>query len=224
MSYAAVIFDLDGTLVDSMNIWEEVPEKLVRQLGYSPEPGLVEELRTRDLRTGAELLIRRYRMPWTVPELLEAADRLLEEEYRTGVRLKPGAGELVRELHWKGVPLCIATASTAAQARGAMERYGLLGCFDFILSCTEYGGKGKPDIFLEAARRFGLPPRSIAVVEDSLYAARTAARSGFFVVGVADGSAAADREELQALCGCFVESLDQLDRGLFRAWQPADHR
>lgn len=151
MAFHAVIFDLDGTLIDSMGVWEEVPDQLVRRLGGEPFPGLADALRTRDLRGGAEKLIQIYGWDLTADQVLEEADRLLDETYSTAVPLKPGAGELVRQLHEKGVPLCIATASTEGQAVGAMRHFGLADGFSFVLSCTRYGGKNRPDIFLEAA-------------------------------------------------------------------------
>ena len=179
MAFHAVIFDLDGTLIDSMGVWEEVPDQLVRRLGGEPFPGLADALRTRDLRGGAEKLIQIYGWDLTADQVLEEADRLLDETYSTAVPLKPGAGELVRKLHEKGVPLCIATASTEGQAVGAMRHFGLADCFSFVLSCTRYGGKNRPDIFLEAARRFDLQPEEILLVEDSLYSVRTAHQAGF---------------------------------------------
>ena len=211
MAYHAVIFDLDGTLIGSMGIWQEVPDLLVRRLGGHPMPGLADALRTRDLRGGAEQLIRLYGWNLTADQVLEEADRLLDEEYSTAVPLKPGAAELVQRLWKSGVPLCIATASTETQAWGAMRHFGLEKCFDFVLSCTEYGGKNRPEIFLEAARRFGLQPKEILLVEDSLYSVRTASRAGFGTAGVADASAGADRAAMQETCSYFFESLTDFD-------------
>ncbi len=215
MVHRGVIFDLDGTLIDSMGIWQEVPDQLVRRLGGEPEPGLADLLATRDLRGGAEQLIERYGWPLTPDQVLAEADRLLDEVYGSQVALKPGAAELVRRLHEMGVRLCIATASTETQARGSMAHYGLEDCFDFMLSCTEYGGKNKPDIFLEAARRFDLPPVEILLVEDSLYSVRTAKKAGFTTVGVADDSAPeAEREEMARSCDRFIGSLTAFDWSL----------
>ena len=211
MAFHAVIFDLDGTLIDSMGIWEEVPDHLVRRLGSEPVPGLADALRTRDLRAGAEQLIRLYGWDLTADQVLDEVDRLLEETYSTSVPLKPGVGELIPRLHEQGIPLCIATASTEGQAMGAMRHFGLSDCFSFVLSCTRYGGKDRPDIFLEAARRLGLQPEEILLVEDSLYSVRTAHRAGFGTVGVVDASAHSDRAELQQLCTYFYDTLEDFD-------------
>ena len=211
MAFHAVIFDLDGTLIDSMGVWEEVPDQLVRRLGGEPCPGLANALRTRDLRGGAEKLIQIYGWELTAAQVLEEADRLLDETYSTAVPLKPGAGELVRQLHKKGVPLCIATASTEGQAVGAMRHFGLADCFSFVLSCTRYGGKNRPDIFLEVARRFNLRPEEILLVEDSLYSVRTAHQAGFGTAGVADTSAETERAAMEQTCDYFFETLADFD-------------
>lgn len=92
MAFHAVIFDLDGTLIDSMGVWEEVPDQLVRRLGGEPFPGLADALRTRDLRGGAEKLIQIYGWDLTADQVLEEADRLLDETYSTAVPLKPALG------------------------------------------------------------------------------------------------------------------------------------
>ena len=191
MAFHAVIFDLDGTLIDSMGVWEKVPDQLVRRLGGEPFPGLADALRTRDLRGGAEKLIQIYGWDLTADQ--------------------PGAGELVRQLHEKGVPLCIATASTEGQAVGAMRHFGLADCFSFVLSCTRYGGKNRPDIFLEAARRFDLQPEEILLVEDSLYSVRTAHQAGFGTAGVADTSAETERTAMEQTCDYFFETLADFD-------------
>ena len=214
MAYHAVIFDLDGTLIDSMGIWEEVPDQLVRRLGGEPFPGMADALRTRDLRAGAEQMIELFGWDLTADEVLDEADRLLDETYSTAVPLKPGAGELVCRLHEKGIPLCIATASTEGQALGAMKHFGLTDCFSFVLSCTRYGGKNRPDIFLEAARRFGMEPGEILLVEDSLYSVRTAHAAGFGTAAVADPSAAAEWEAMQEICDRFYTSLSEFDLSL----------
>ena len=211
MAFHAVIFDLDGTLIDSMGIWEEVPDHLVRRLGSEPVPGLADALRTRDLRAGAEQLIRLYGWELTADQVLDEVGHLLEETYSTSVPLKPGVGELIPRLHEQGIPLCIATASTEGQAMGAMRHFGLSDCFSFVLSCTRYGGKDRPDIFLEAARRLGLQPEEILLVEDSLYSVRTAHQAGFGTVGVVDASAHSDRAELQQLCTYFYDTLEDFD-------------
>ncbi|MEI3580589.1 MAG: HAD family phosphatase [Acutalibacteraceae bacterium] len=164
-----------------------------------------------DLRGGAEKLIQIYGWDLTADQVLEEADRLLDETYSTAVPLKPGAGELVRQFHEKGVPLCIATASTEGQAVGAMRHFGLADCFSFVLSCTRYGGKNRPDIFLEAARRFDLQPEEILLVEDSLYSVRTAHQAGFGTAGVADTSAETERAAMEQTCNYFFETLADFD-------------
>lgn len=94
---------------------------------------------------------------------------------------------------------------------GAMRHFGLADCFSFVLSCTRYGGKNRPDIFLEAARRFDLQPEEILLVEDSLYSARTAHQAGFGTAGVADTSAETERAAMEQTCDYFFETLADFD-------------
>ena len=207
MNLAGAIFDLDGTLVDSMDLWDRVPGMLVQSFGKEPAPDLAARLAAMDLPEAAQYLIETYRLPCTVQDVLSRVDQMVDEEYRCHVALKPGAGRLLEALSKKGVPMCIATASEAFQARSAMERLGLWPHFRFAVSCVQYGGKTRPDIYLEAARRLGTVPAETVVFEDALHAARTAHEAGFRVCGVWDVSAEEDQAALKALADWYVRDL-----------------
>ena len=118
-----------------------------------------------------------------------------------------GLAALLARLADSGISCCIATASEAFQARSAMERLGLWPHFRFAVSCVQYGGKTRPDIYLEAARRLGTAPAETVVFEDALHAARTAHEAGFRVCGVWDASAEEDQAALKALADWYVRDL-----------------
>lgn len=208
MKLAGAIFDLDGTLVDSMNLWDRVPGMLVRGFGKEPAPDLAAHLAEMDLPEAAQYLIDTYGLDCTPRQVLERVNRLVDEEYRCHVELKPGADRLLEVLAKKGVPMCIATASEEHQARQAMERLGQDQHFSFVLSSSQYGPKTRPDIFLTAARRLGAQPGEVLVVEDALHAARTAKQAGFLVAGVYDPADAADAPALQQVCDWYLPRLD----------------
>ena len=207
MNLAGAIFDLDGTLVDSMDLWDRVPGMLVQSFGKEPAPDLAARLAAMDLPEAAQYLIETYRLPCTVQDVLSRVDQMVDEEYRCHVALKPGAGRLLEALSKKGVPMCIATASEEHQARQAMERLGQREHFSFVLSSSQYGPKTRPDIYLEAARRLGTAPAETVVFEDALHAARTAHEAGFRVCGVWDASAEEDQAALKALADWYVRDL-----------------
>ena len=103
--------------------------------------------------------------------------------------------------------MCIASSTAEKLVRECLRRLEVEGCFDFVLSCEEVGvGKSRPDVYLEAARRFGATPAEVAVYEDAPGAIRTAKQAGFYVVGVKDASAAAYWDEIRSLSDELVMS------------------
>ena len=149
-----------------------------------------------------------------VPRIYYSAaemDAILEQHYRADIPLKPGAADYLRRLRGRGVRLCVATATPEALARVCLERLGVADCFDFILSCdTVAAGKDRPDVFLACARAFGAAPEAVAVFEDAHYAARTAKRAGFYVVGVYDDNGAAHWDEMRRVCDEVIQGWDDL--------------
>lgn len=207
MNIRGAIFDLDGTLTDSMYIWQKAPVDLMRRYGGDPPEDLARDLKEMGRREAAEYLRSRFALSTTPEELMDTLNDLVTEEYRSRVPLKPGADRLLARLADSGISCCIATASEAFQARSAMERLGLWPHFRFAVSCVQYGGKTRPDIYLEAARRLGTVPAETVVFEDALHAARTAYEAGFRVCGVWDVSAEEDQAALKALADWYVRDL-----------------
>ena len=207
MSIKGAIFDLDGTLTDSMYIWQQAPVDLVRRYGGDPPEDLARDLKEMGRREAAEYLRERFALSATPEELMDTLNDLVTEEYRSRVPMKPGADQLLSRLAERNIPCCIATASETFQAQVAMERLGLWQHFQFAISCVQYGGKARPDIYLEAARRLGTTPAETVVFEDALHAARTAHEAGFRVCGVWDTSAQEDQAALETLADWYVRDL-----------------
>ena len=198
MRLEGAIFDLDGTLTDSMDIWDRAPRDLVRQFGASPPAHLAEDIKEMGRREAAEDLAARFGLPCTPEQLMAGINELVTVEYRERVPMKPGADRLLERLAALGVPCGIATASEAFQARDAMVRLGLWKHFLCAFSSLQYGSK----------RGRGSAPARTLVFEDALHAARTAKEAGFLVAGVYDPSAQADQEALRAVCDWYLPRLD----------------
>ena len=211
MKLTGAIFDLDGTLTDSMYIWNEAPKALVRQFGGEPPEDLAEDIKEMGRREAAEYLRERFALSATPEDLMDTLNDLVTEEYRSRVPMKPGADRLLARLADSGISCCIATASEAFQARDAMVRLGLWKHFLFAFSSLQYGPKTGPDLYRAAARSLGSAPERTVVFEDALHAARSAKRAGFLVAGVYDPSAEEDQEALRCLCDWYLPRLDSPD-------------
>lgn len=211
MRPAGAIFDLDGTLVDSMYIWDAAPKAVVRRFGGTPPEDLAARIKEMGRREASEYMIQTFSLPCTPEQLMDGVNDLVTDEYRNRVPMKRGADRLLERLEALGVPCGIATASEAFQARDAMVRLGLWKHFLFAFSCQQYGPKTGPDLYLAAARSLGSPPERTIVFEDALHAAQAARRAGFLVAGVYDPSAEGDQAALRAICHWYLPSLDGRD-------------
>lgn len=199
------IFDLDGTLLDSMEIWDTLGERYLRSIGFAPRERLGETFKSFSTEQAARYYRAHYGVQLPIQEIVAGVNAMIETFYREEARPKPGVEPFLRQLRSRGIRLCVATANDGALARAALERCGLAHYFSGVFSCVELGvgGKGEPDIFRLALRHLGTEKGGTAVFEDALHAARTAKADGFPVVAVYDPYEP-EQEVLRALADCYL--------------------
>ena len=211
MKIQCAIFDFDGTLFDSMFLWDNVGELYLRSLDKEPKPSLREELRTLSLYQSACYFQKEYELSLSVDEIMAGVNRTVERFYLDEVLPKPGVPAFLRQLKERGIALCIATASERYQIEAALRRCGMEPFFDAIFTCSEIGhGKDEPVIFRRAMEHFGADRHTTVVFEDALHAIQTAKRDCFTVVAVADSSEQRQKE-LRALADFYLEDFQHTE-------------
>ena len=212
-----MIFDADGTLLDSMPIWDDLGARYLKELHIEAEPGLSEILFCMSLEESAAYMKRTYGLSQTEEEIRRGVLAKLEDFYVNEVQAKPGVDEFLRTLHERQVPMMIATSSSRHHIEEAMRRLCFLDYFAGIITCEEVGaGKSRPDIYLKCAEAMGLDPEEVCVVEDVIHAVRTANAAGFPTAGVYDAVSAEDTEDMKKECSIWL--YDFTDYGDFCRW------
>lgn len=207
------IFDVDGTLLDSMEIWNHVGDRYLKNRGIIPEPGLSDALAAMTVGEGAAYVKERYHLPESTADIARGVMDIVKDFYYNEAQLKPGAKELLELLSEKGIGMTVATSSEREHIEKAFERLGILHYFRQIFTCTEVGaGKTKPLVYEKAAQALGTNPAETLVFEDALYAAITAKDAGFVTVGVYDRFSEADRQTMQEKTDIYLSDLRDFEK------------
>ena len=181
------IFDLDGTLLDSMFIWDTFGEDYLRTLGIEPRENLTETFKTFTLEQAAEYYQKSYSVTHSVREIVNDINNMVTEIYRTKVNLKSGVKEFLKRLHDNGVKMCVATVTDRYIAEDVLKRLNVLDYFSEIFTCAEAGyNKESPEIYRCAIKHLGTEKEETVVFEDVLHALITAKDDGFKVAAVYD--------------------------------------
>ena len=205
------IFDLDGTLFDSMFIWDTAGEVYLRSIGIEPREDLQKVLKPMSLLQSAAYIRENYSIPLTVEEITDGINRTVEDFYFYTVQPKKGVAVFLEQMKKQGVKMCIATATDRYQAEAALKRCGMESFFSEIYTCTDVGhGKDEPIIFQKALEYLGTTKADTVVFEDAYHAAKTAKADGFIVVTVFD-SHETKQEELHSVSDCFLENFIQTE-------------
>lgn len=202
------IFDLDGTLLDSSKMWETLGERYLTLLGKKPEEGLAEKMNDMTLVTSAQYLRERYDLSYSADEIVRHLNRMIESYYTDEVHLKDGVPKLLAALRAQCVHMSVATASDERLGLNALTRLGAGDLFAGAVSCSDYGAKTSPDVFLAAADLIYAIPEETVVFENSLTAVRTAQKAGFVTAAVADISEK-DQEALKQTADFYAESMGE---------------
>lgn len=204
------IFDLDGTLLDSLNAWRDVDEIFFRRRGLALPEDYFQAVKTLDLFEAAIFTKARFSLFEEPQAITEEWRALIREEYALRVKLKPNAKSFLKKLKEKGLSLAIATSSEEELFLPALKREEVLSYFSAIATTKEAKrGKRFPDVYLLAAKKLGLETRRCAVFEDVTLGLRTAKKAGFFTVGVFDPCGEEEEEHLRAESDLFLRSFSE---------------
>ena len=206
------IFDLDGTLLNSMFVWNTVGENYLRSIDLEPDKDINETFKAMSLYQAACHYRKAYGITQSIDEIMAGVNKMIERYYRDELILKSGTEKLLSEMSEMGMSMCIATATDQYLVDAALKRCGIRQYFSEIFTCTSVAhGKDEPQIYREAAAYMGLGKDQVIVFEDALYAALTAKDDGFTIIGVYD-SYEKEHERLRELCDFYMADFSPENR------------
>lgn len=200
-----MIFDVDGTLLDSMPVWNQCVQRYLSDQGIAAEDGLEKILFSMTMQQGAAYMKQAYGLTELPEQLIAGINETVFAAYQHQIQPKPKVLPFLEALRQKKIPMTVVTSSDRTLVLAAFQRLGMTQYFGSVMTCSEFGsGKDRPEIFCAAAAGMGSPINTTWVVEDALYAVRTAKAAGFPVIGCADVSSSRDEEEIRGLADYFV--------------------
>lgn len=207
-----IIFDLDGTLLDSMPVWRGTGSGFLEKHNFPIPPNLMEVVKTQTIWQTAAWFRKDLGVPMEETEIVNEIVSSVVEAYRSTIPLKEGAREYLERNMQEGIRMCVLTASEAEYIYPALERLDILKYFDHILTCTElnaYKDDGKA--YLIAMEKMGGTLENTVVFEDAFYAVKGAKEAGFCVYAVLDETVRKDDiEKIKALADFSFQSYKEL--------------
>lgn len=206
-----IIFDADGTLLDSMNIWTEIGKRFLFSKNITIEEGLAEEISTLSYEQGAAYYIEHFDPTATVQDIRDGVNALVKDFYFDEVVLKDSVKEFLDFLKKRSIKMCVATATDKFLIEKALERNGILPYFSDVLTCGEVGaGKDSAKIYEEALKLLKTKKSETLVFEDAHYAIVTAKNADFTVVAIEDDAEKKYKEKIKNLSDFYVTSYREL--------------
>lgn len=196
----AVIFDADGTLLDSMGFWDDVVNNMLISMGVSPKKDLTEILTPMSMIEGAEYIKNEYSLDISVDEIIDRENCIVKEFYSNSVQTKNGTIEFLKFLKNNNIPITVASATDKELIEGALKHLIIFKYFCRVFSCSEVGeGKTSPKIYLEACRFMNTEPNETLVAEDSLQGLNTAKKAGFKTLALFDKTQSSQWDKIKSL-------------------------
>lgn len=207
----AAIFDLDGTLVDSMWVWDKIDIDYLRIKGFDVPSDLRAAIEHLSFDETARYFKQRFNLMDSVDEIKDTWNNMAYHEYAYNVTLKPYASELLSMLKASGIKLALATSNNNLLLEAVLKNHNIYHLFDVIVRTDEVEkGKNFPDVYLLAAERLQVKPQSCIVFEDILPAMFGAKLAGMRVVGVYDEFSACQSDEIKSTCDHYITTFECL--------------
>lgn len=209
--FKGVIFDLDGTLFDSMGIWKEVDIAFFKNHGMRMPSDYQDKIKDMHFKTMAIYTKERFHMRSSVESIMDEWCELCFDKYANDVPLKKGVKEFLDLLKENNIKIAFATANTTELSEVCLKNNGIFEYFDTGAYLHEtLTDKSDPDVYFLACERMGLSPDECIVFEDLLAGIKGAVKGGFTVCGVYDKHSRRDTENIKRIADYYINSFEEL--------------
>lgn len=206
------IFDMDGTILDSIGVWDKIDEDYLAARGIAVPENYAREISRLTSRECADYSIRRFSLKESAEELIAEWEERALYEYSNNLSLKAGAEKYIRAQKMSGVKISLATSSSKRLYEAAMKHCGIYDLFDaFVTTDDTACGKEEPEVYLKAAQLMGVDIKDCVIFEDVPHAVIGAKKSGAKVCAVYDERWRSEEEELRKTADMYIRSFEELN-------------
>ncbi len=209
--FEAVLFDMDGTLVDSMWMWSEIDREYLGSFGIELPTDLQEKIEGMSFSETAVYIKERFGLPDSLETMKRTWVGMACDKYRREVPYKEGARAFMEQCRDRGVKMGVATSNSrelVEHAAQALSFYDYISCI--ITACEVQKGKPAPDVYLAVAEKLGVAPEKCLVFEDIAAGILAGKAAGMTVCGVEDDYSASNRRQKQELADYYIENYLEL--------------
>ena len=211
IDFKAAIFDLDGTLIDSMGVWERIDTVFLQRRNIEPSLEYFTAVRTLEFQKAAEYTVSRYNLIESTEDIIKEWTEMSIDEYTHNISMKSNAKEYLTYLKENHVKIGLATASHQDLYEPVLKNNGIYELFDsFTTVCEVERGKGFPDIYLLAAKKLAVSPKDCIVFEDVLPGIQGALAANMRAYGVFDVHSEFEKEKMIELSHAFIYDFKEM--------------
>lgn len=205
------IFDLDGTLIDSMWVWDNLLVDFLNRHNYETPPELLREVAYMSLEQSSKRVCELFELPMSPKDVNREWTEMIYDGYAKEIKTKPGAAEYLENLKREGKTVALATANSKELTEACLKNNGIMEYFDVLTFADEVGeGKSSPLIYTETLSRVNGVPDESVLFEDILQAYKTAKMIPLDVVIVEDRSAEGDKSDLMKSADLYIKDFYDL--------------
>lgn len=207
----AAIFDLDGTLVDSMWVWEQIDIDFLKSKGYTPPKDLKDDITHLTFRQTAEYFKDRFNLSDSIDEITDTWNNMVYDFYSSKVKLKEGVIPFFNKLKSLNIKIGLATSNSLPLLEATLKNNGIYHLFDAITVTDEVKkSKENPDVYLLCANKLNVSPKNCVVFEDIIAAVNGAKLAGMKVIGIYDKASEDQKEILTQTCDRYILNYNEL--------------